>query len=104
MDRIEIAQSFSDISRNSGRTAFKVTYTATEGNLEIDKEFQEFCFKYANNEYLQGIKLLLQYFKHYKELYALNDYVAVIDARLTDVEDKLSGKTEEPERKEKKTF
>ena len=87
MDRVEVAKSFSDISRNSPKTTFKVTYTATEGNIIIDKEFQQFCFDYANNEYLQGITLLLQSWRHYKELGALNEYVSIVDARVSKLEE-----------------
>lgn len=106
MDRTEIAKSFSEISRNAPKTTFKITYTATDGNVIIDKEFQEFCFKYANNEYLQGIAVLLHSWKHYKELGALNEYVSILDSRITKLEEKVNDKVEEPvkEDKELKTF
>ena len=89
MDRTEIAKSFSDLSRNSPKTTFKITYTATDGNVIIDREFQQFCFDYANNEYLQGIAILLQSWKHYKELGALNEYVSIVDARVTKLEEEF---------------
>lgn len=72
MNRLDIVKSFSDMSRNAGTTTFKISYTSTEGNLDIDKRFQEYCAEYANNEYLVGIGKLLDTFEHYKHLSALD--------------------------------
>lgn len=90
-DRTEVAKYFSDICRNSGKVSFKVTYTATEGNILVDKEFQEFCFKYANNEYLSGISLLLNTYKHYEELKNITEYLEELDGRLSIIEGKIGG-------------
>jgi hypothetical protein len=87
MDRMEVAKSFSEISRNAPRTTFKITYTATDGNVIVDKEFQQFCFDYANNEYLQGIALLLKSWRHYRELGALNEYIQAVGSRVEKLED-----------------
>lgn len=111
-NRTDVAKYFSDICRNSGKVSFKVTYTATEGNILVDKEFQEFCFKNANNEYLSGISLLLASYKHYEELKGITDYLEELDSRITIIESKLGDNNamqkEEKEIKEKpkeiKTF
>ncbi len=97
MDRTEIGKYFSDISRNSGKITFKITYTATEGNIGIDKRFQEFCFRHANNEYLAGLGLLLKVFQHYSELSSLGDAIEALDKRVTFLEEEPV-KEEEPKK------
>lgn len=105
-DRTELAKVLSDISRNSGKVTFKITYTATNGNLDIDKAFQKYCSKFSNNEYLAGIGLLLQAWEHYKDVRSLEVYLQSIDSRLKVLEDKATKDTDEPvnEIKEKKVF
>lgn len=102
-DRIEVAKQFSEICRNSGKTMFPVSYTVTEGNLQIDREFQEFCFKHSNNEYLAGIAILLKIAKHYEDIKSLEATLSEIDSRLRLIEQKISGKEPE-EKKEINTF
>lgn len=89
LDVQELTQTLNDISRNTGKISFKVTYTATEGNMEIHKAFQEFCFDKANNEYLAGIGKLL-------ECAAFMDYLLDINARLDNLEKMIVQKTTEP--------
>jgi hypothetical protein len=108
-DRISVAKAFSEVCRSSGKTMFPVTYTVTEGNLQIDKDFQEFCFKYANNEYLAGISLLLNIAKHYEDIKGLEDYMSQIDGRLMLIEEQLKGandgvQKEEVKKDKTKTF
>lgn len=100
-NRTELAKFLSDISRNSGKVSFVVTYHGTEGNVAIDKEFQKFCAEHSNNEYLQGIKLLLGMFNHYQELRALDEVVADLEDRITALEAKPKEQTEEKEDKPK---
>ena len=108
--RVELSKKLSDISRNSGKVTFKITYTNTEGNSEIDKSFQEFCYKYANNEYLAGLSLLLKSFKHYQELGAMDAVFKTLDQRVTLLEefiDKVKKGVEEEKEEvesEEKTF
>lgn len=88
-NRTEVAKALSDMSRNTGKVTFKITYTATEGNVNIDKAFQDFCFKYSNNEYLAGLGMLLEVFDHYRDLKSLESYINLLEERLERVEDKL---------------
>jgi hypothetical protein len=90
--RTEIAKSLSDISRNTGKVSFKVTYTSTPGNIEIDKRFQDFCFVYANNEYLAGISKLLDCFDSYKDRARMENYLAILEKRLHFLEEQLESK------------
>lgn len=99
-DRVDVAKVFSDNSRNAGRVTFKVTYTATDGNLAIDKRFQEFCNIHSNNEYLQGINLLLNTFEHYNEVLVLSDLINGLIERIDILEQKLN-KLENPVKDEK---
>ena len=110
-DRISVAKAFSEVCRSSGKTMFPISYTVTEGNLKIDKDFQEFCFRNANNEYLQGIALLLNIAKHYEDIKGLEEYMSQIDNRLSLIEDKLKSvkddvqeKDKEVKKENKKTF
>lgn len=98
-DRTELAKHLSDVSRNTPRVSFKISYTATDGNLRIDKSFQEFCHYYANNEYLAGIGILMEAFYFYKQMASLNDKVEDLAKYMEDFV-----KTTEPKPKEKKTF
>lgn len=86
--RTEIAQTFSDISRNTGKVSFKITYTATEGNIGVDKRFQDFCFNYANNEYLAGISKLLDYYEMLKDKQRIENYLGIVEQRLQALEHK----------------
>lgn len=61
MDMSDLAKELSEVSRKAGKVSFKITFTATPGNIEIQKRFQQFCFDQANNEYLMGIGKLLDY-------------------------------------------
>jgi hypothetical protein len=88
MDRTEVSKYFSDISRNAGKVVFRITYTATPGNIEIDKQFQEFCFKHANNEYLVGLQLLLKAFKHYDDVVSLSAMIDGLAVRVESLEKK----------------
>jgi hypothetical protein len=98
-DRTELAKHLSDMSRNTPRVSFKVSYTATDGNLRIDKSFQEFCHYYANNEYLAGIGILMEAFYYYKQMATLNDKVELLAVHMDDLKASLEDKP-----KEKKTF
>jgi hypothetical protein len=94
-DRVDLAKHLSDISRNTPRVSFKISYTATDGNLRTDKSFQEFCHYYANNEYLAGIGLLMEAFYFYKQMASLNDKVELIDQKINDLKESLENKPKE---------
>lgn len=98
-DRTELAKHLSDVSRNTPRVSFKISYTATDGNLRIDKSFQEFCHYYANNEYLAGIGILMEAFYFYKQMASLNDKVEDLAKYMEDFV-----KTTEKPKEEKKFF
>lgn len=107
-DRTELAKFLSDVSRNSGKVSFKITYTSTDGNLAIDRAFQKFCALYSNNEYLAGIGLLLEVFEHYQDIKSMEEYMRSIDERLKVIEEKVNSGKEitvmETVNKERKTF
>ena len=100
--RVEAASFFSDVCRNAPKVVFRIVYTGTDGNIDVDKRFQDFCFKYANNEYLQGISLLLRVFEHYQELSAIDAYVNQIEQRLILLDERVV-KLEAGPKIEKKT-
>jgi hypothetical protein len=87
-DRLKVAQFFSDISRNAGKVSFKITYTNTDGNREIDQRFQDFCFRHTNNEYLAGISKLLDCFKAFEDKTALEVFAMSIESRVKALEEK----------------
>ena len=95
--RTEIAKSLSDISRNTGKVSFKVTYTSLKGNVDIDKRFQDFCFNYANNEYLAGIGKLLDYYEAYKDRARIENYLSMVEQRLQLLEEQVNKKEEKEE-------
>lgn len=79
-----LAKHLSEISKGAGKISFKIGYTATEGNQEIHKAFQNFCYEKANNEYLAGIGKLLEY----SEIFS---YLVNLDSRITELEKKANG-------------
>ena len=85
-DTVEAAKFFSDISRNSGKISFRILYTGTDGNISIHKEFQKFCFEESNNEYLQGIKVLLDAYNHLKNLQGIEEYLSILEDRIEALE------------------
>jgi hypothetical protein len=91
-DRVELAKFLSDVNRNTGKVSFKITYTSTDGNLDIDRKFQKFCAQHSNNEYLAGIGLLLEVFEHYKDIRSMESYMKSIDDRLRVIEDGMKPK------------
>ena len=58
---VQITKELSDYYKTSDRVGFAVTYTSTEGNLDVHERFVRFCAQNANNEYLLGISKLLEY-------------------------------------------
>jgi len=100
LDRTDIAKALSDISRNTGKISFKVTYTSTDGNTAIDKRFQDFCFNYCNNEYLAGISKLLDYYEAYKDRARIESYLAIVEHRLQLLEDQVNNKNLKEEKEE----
>lgn len=96
-NRTQVAQFFSDNCRNTTKVAFKISYTATEGNVDIDKKFQEFCYQYANNEYLAGIGKLLDAYTAYQDKRAFEAYLKFIEQRMSAIEAKLEPKEEKKE-------
>lgn len=111
-NRLEIAEFFSEASRGAGKVSFKITYTNTDGNRDIDQRFLDFCFKNANNEYLMGIKLLLDSYDRLKDRIAMEAYMKMLELRIIDLEDKINKdspqkelwKEDKKENKEVKTF
>jgi len=106
-DRTDIAKALSDISRNTGKVSFKITYTSTDGNTVIDKRFQDFCFNFANNEYLAGIGKLLDYYEAYKDRARIENYLAIVEHRLQLLEEQVNKKEKEVEENDEpiiKTF
>lgn len=58
---VALTKELAEVSRGSDRVGFAITYSSTEGNVEIHERFQRFCAERANNEYLAGIGKLLDY-------------------------------------------
>lgn len=87
--RLEAAEFFSNISKNSGKVSFKITYTDTTGNRDIDQRFLDFCFHNSNNEYLAGIGLLLEYYDRLKDRTAMENYLKMLELRIIELEDKV---------------
>ena len=102
-DRLKVAAFFSDVCRNTGKVSFKITYTNTDGNRDIDQRFQDFCFKYANNEYLQGINKLLDIAKAYQDRVAMENYMKMLEQRIIVLENK-GVEIKKEDKKETKTF
>lgn len=56
---VGLARELSQTWKDSGIVGFNITYRPTEGNLAIHEAFQLYCARHSNNEYLQGLKQLL---------------------------------------------
>jgi len=78
---MDLARELSDISKNTGRVSFKVSYTATDGNLKIHEDFQRFAFAKANNEYLAAVGKLLEYQKIFEYLVDLDERLSKLEAQ-----------------------
>lgn len=98
-DRTKVAQFFSDNCRNTTKVVFKISYTGTDGNIDIDKRFQAFCYQYANNEYLAGIGKLLDAYEMYSDRTAMENYLKFLEKRIILLEEKISEKSEPKEEK-----
>jgi len=82
----DLVKYFSDVSRNSGKVTFKITYTATPGNILIHKAFQKYAFDEANNEYLAAIGKLLDnasFIEIYKDI---NQRLCAVEAKIAEQE------------------
>lgn len=103
-DRVQVAQFFSDNCRNAPKVSFKVSYTATDGNIDIDKRFLSFCYQYSNNEFLAGIGKLLDAFEFYKDRVAMENYLKFLETRILELEDKINKPVEKKTEEVIKTF
>lgn len=79
----ELINNFNEVSKNAGTVAFKIKYTAIPSNRKIHKDFAEFCFEEANNNYLSGLNILLKYSKIF-------DWLDRIEERLTQTETNMN--------------
>jgi len=79
-----IIDGFNDISKNAGIVSFKIKYAAIPSNREIHKDFTEFAFNEANNNYLNAINLLLKYKKIF-------DWFEVFEQRISQIEYNMEG-------------
>jgi len=93
----DLTKELSTISRNTGKRSFKITYTATEGNMQIHNCFQQFCFDKSNNEYLAGIGKLLDATSNMEVLKSFDERLRVVEAILVQ---KIDTKAEIKEEKE----
>lgn len=58
---VALTKELSEISKGTERVGFAITYSSTQGNLDIHERFLNFCADKSNNEYLAGIGKLLDY-------------------------------------------
>ena len=109
-NRLELAKFFGDTSLSAGKISFKITYTNTEGNRDIDQRFLDFCYKHSNNEYLAGIGLLLESYSRLQDRMMMENYLKMLELRIIDLEQKIESKPEpqkdlwKDDKKEVKTF
>lgn len=82
----ELSKSLSEISRNTGKRSFKISYTATDGNTKIHESFQRFCFERANNEYLAGIGKLLELSEVFQYLIHLDERISLLENSIVNKE------------------
>lgn len=76
----ELARKLNTVTRNTGTVIFPIKYTATDGNQKIHKEFIEYTFNDANNEYMVAIGKLLEYKK-------VHDRIALLEAQMRSLEE-----------------
>lgn len=81
-DAQKIIDGFNEHSRNAGRMTLFVTYTAIPSNREIVKDFAEYAYNEANNNYLSAIKQLMDNKR-------FTDHIIELEQRVYEVETKM---------------
>jgi len=79
--------------------SFNVKFNTTESNVEAFKEFKEFCKKNTDNNYLLGIRKLLEFYKADYKYQSLYDLIEELQVKTNQIEHEL--KKEDYDKKEK---
>lgn len=100
----EFIDAMNEHSKNIGTVAFHIKYAAIPGNREIHKQFADFCYKHANNNYLNGISILLKYKTIFDWLERIEDRIYEVETKTEGLRDLIMQKPKEEKNKEPKLF
>jgi hypothetical protein len=99
----DLGKKLTKMSSENGDMGFSIKYTATDGNLRIHEDFIKFCFDNSNNEFLQGIKLLLDSYKTAELISDMAEYLSVLDLRVSDLKNEIES-LQVKDNKDKRVF
>jgi len=70
------------------------------GNIKVHEDFKQFAFDEANNNYLEGLKLLLTYKKVFDMVMYYNDRMDEFDVKLAGLRDMILRDRDEEDKQE----
>jgi hypothetical protein len=103
-DMLKVAKELSAMTSGAGKVGFAITYTATRGNLNTHERFQKYCFENSNNEYLQGIKSLLDLAEVFDYFASFVEELDKVKLRLEALENGVQERETQGKGQEVKTF